>query len=159
MALAPHKAIIRLCLFLLMLLTHSLASANDADRAAAAAVAAAAPVPALLDVILNGSPAAEPVLFLTAADGRLYAAATTFAAWRLRLPTGEPIRFDGDLYYALAAVPGLAVRLDQQNSVDRDRRRRVGLPCPAHQLRRGRGNGDDRAVDRRLSRLRPVRRA
>ncbi len=115
MALAPHKAIIRLCLLLLMLLTHSLASAADADAATAARAAAAVPVPALLSVTLNGSAEADPVLFLKAADGRLLAAAATFAAWRLRLPAGEPIRFEGDLYYPLATVPGLNVRFDERS--------------------------------------------
>ena len=113
MALAPLKAIIRLCLFLLMLLAHSLASANDVDAAATVA-AAGAPVPALLSVTLNGSPEAEPVLFLKAADGRLYAAAAAFAGWRMRLPVGEPLRFERDLYYPLAGGPGLNVRLDER---------------------------------------------
>ncbi len=104
--LAPRKAVLRLCLALLMLLAHTMVRAEAGTPSE--------PVPALLTVTLNGQADAEPVLFLRSGDGTLYAAAASFTAWRLRLPAGEPIRFEGDLYYPLSSLPGLAVRLAEQ---------------------------------------------
>ena len=75
--------------------------------------AAGRPVPALLTVTLNGTATAEPVLFLRGRDGTLYASAEAFAGWHIRLPRGEPTRFEGALYYPLASLPGLNVRLDE----------------------------------------------
>ena len=71
--------------------------------------------PALLDVTLNGQRSADPVQFLQGADGSLYAGARTFAQWRLRTPPETPIRFDGELYYRLSALPALQVRLSEQD--------------------------------------------
>ena len=71
------------------------------------------PVPALLTVTLNGTATPEPVLFLRGRDGTLYAAAEALAGWRIRLPRGEPLRFEGALYYPLTSLPGLDVRLDE----------------------------------------------
>ena len=61
--------------------------------------------PALFEVTLNGERRTEPVLFLQGPDGALYATAATFRQWRIRAPRDAPIRFDGELYYRLSAVP------------------------------------------------------
>ena len=66
---APRKALLKLCLSLLLLFGHVAAWANEEDAMAGR------PVPALLTVTLNGTAAPEPVLFLRGRDGTLYAAA------------------------------------------------------------------------------------
>jgi len=104
---APLKALLRLCLSLLLLFSHVAAWANEDDEAGGR------PVPALLTVTLNGTASPEPVLFLRARDGTLYASASAFAGWRMRLPRGEAVRFEGELFYPLASLPGLHVRLDE----------------------------------------------
>ena len=71
--------------------------------------------PALLEVTLNGQRSPEPIQFLQALDGALYAPARQFAQWRLRTPPETPIRFDGELYYRLAALPALQIRLSEQD--------------------------------------------
>jgi len=69
--------------------------------------------PALLDVTLNGQRAAEPMLFLQSEDGALYASAHSFVQWRLRTPAETPLRYEGELYYRLSALPSLEVRFSE----------------------------------------------
>ena len=104
---APRKALLKLCLSLLLMFGHVAAWANEDDAMAGR------PVPALLTVTLNGTATPEPVLFLRGRDGTLYAAAEALSGWRIRLPRGEPVRFEGALYYPLTSLPGLDVRLDE----------------------------------------------
>jgi len=104
---APRKALLKLCLALLLLFGHVAAWASEDDATAGG------PMPALLTVTLNGTATPEPVLFLRGRDGTLYAAAEALSGWRIRLPRGEPVRFEGALYYPLTSLPGLDVRLDE----------------------------------------------
>lgn len=67
---------------------------------------------ALLEVSVNGQAGAEPMLLLEDAGGALYAPAAAFAAWRLRLPAAPPLRFEGENYYPLAALPDVRVSVD-----------------------------------------------
>jgi outer membrane usher protein len=87
----------------MLLCFSSLASAEEAGTAAL--------VPEFLSVTLNGEAQGEPVLFLSRPDGKLYVSAESFAAWRLRLPPGDPVRFENGLYYPIASLPGLDVRV------------------------------------------------
>ena len=66
--------------------------------------------PALVEVTLNGQQGDEPVLLLEAPDGGLYAPAPAFAQWRLRLPPGQPVRYEGQLYYRISGLPAVRVR-------------------------------------------------
>ncbi len=65
--------------------------------------------PAWLEATMNGQETAEPILFLKGADDAIYASAETLSAWRVRLPSGEPVRFEGDLYYRLDGPGGYRV--------------------------------------------------
>lgn len=49
------------------------------------------PQPMLLAVTVNGQQQGEPLLFLKGEGGSLYAPATAFAKWRLKLPADTPI--------------------------------------------------------------------
>jgi len=69
--------------------------------------------PAFYEVTLNGQRRTEPVMFLQGPDGALYATATTFHQWRIRVPSEPPIRFDGELFYRLTALPSVRVRLSE----------------------------------------------
>ena len=71
--------------------------------------------PALYEVTLNGERRPDPVMFLQGPDGTLYATATTLRQWRIRVPAEDPIRFDGELYYRLSALPSARVRLSEAN--------------------------------------------
>lgn len=70
--------------------------------------------PALLDVTVNGQRTAEPALFLRGEDGALYAAASMFAQWRMRLPAGSPIVHEGDSYYRLDTLSGFRLRVVEE---------------------------------------------
>jgi outer membrane usher protein len=87
--------------------------------------------PALFEVTLNGEGQPEPVLFLQAPDGALYATAATFRQWRIRAPRDAPIRFEGELYYRLSSVPDVRVRLSQQ-----DQSVAIELPATAFETQR-----------------------
>lgn len=55
----------------------------------------------------------DPVVtLLLRADGRLFARRGDFERWRLKLPQANPLRHDGESYYALDALPGIARELD-----------------------------------------------
>ena len=71
--------------------------------------------PAFYEVTVNGERRAEPVLFLQGPDGALYVTAATLHQWRIRVPSEAPIRFDGELYYRLAALSSVRVRLSAQD--------------------------------------------
>ncbi|HEX8525896.1 fimbria/pilus outer membrane usher protein [Allosphingosinicella sp.] len=94
-------AAIRLCL--LPLLLSSAAGAYAADSSAA-------PVfqPTLLDVTVNGQAADEPLLLLQDAGGALYASEATLRQWRIRLPSSEPVRHEGEAYYRIDNLPALS---------------------------------------------------
>lgn len=70
--------------------------------------------PSLVEVTLNGQHSDEPVLLLETADGSLYAPAPAFATWRLRLPPGEPLRYEGQLYYRISGLPAVRVRFARE---------------------------------------------
>ncbi len=82
-----------------LLLAWLLAAGNVA--ALAQSEAARDVYPALLEAVVNGQAGAEPILFLRDADGRLYASAATFSAWRMRLPSSVGISHDGETYHLL----------------------------------------------------------
>ncbi len=71
--------------------------------------------PALFEVTLNGERRPEPALLLQGPDGALYASARTFGEWRLRPPAEAPIRYEGELYYRLAALPAIRLLLSEQD--------------------------------------------
>jgi outer membrane usher protein len=71
--------------------------------------------PALLEVTVNGQRGAEPMLFLRGPDGALYASAAAFGRWRMRPPAGEPIQFEGELYYRVTGQPMLRITLSEQD--------------------------------------------
>ncbi len=52
------------------------------------------------------------VTLLLRADGRLFARRGDFEHWRLGLPQADPLWHDGEAYYALDALPGIASELD-----------------------------------------------
>lgn len=83
--------------------------------APAGATGAAALRPALLEVTVNGQRVAEPALFLQGPDGALYAGAAALSAWRMRLPPGEPIRHEGEIFYRISGQPALDVRYSEQS--------------------------------------------
>lgn len=88
------------------------AIACSAALAQAGVVAGARP--AFLDVTINGEQRPEPVLLLQAPDGGFYASAQVLAQWRLQPPAVEPLMFEGEAYYPLAALPGLQVSFSEQ---------------------------------------------
>ena len=96
-----QRALARLVIGLMAIIsTSALAEAGGADDLR----------PALVEVTLNGQRSAEPVLLLEAPDGSLYAPAPAFSEWRLRLPPGQPLRYEGQLYYRISGLPALRVR-------------------------------------------------
>ena len=55
----------------------------------------------------------DPVVtLLLRADNRLFARRDDFERWRLALPQVDPLWHDGEAYYALDALPGIASELD-----------------------------------------------
>lgn len=52
------------------------------------------------------------VTLLLRADNRLFARRVDFERWRLALPQADPLWHDGEAYYALDALPGIASELD-----------------------------------------------
>lgn len=72
--------------------------------------------PEWLDVQINGH-GAGVTLLLRDADGRLWARREDLVAWRLPLPAAEPVIYNGEPYYPLAALPGLDVRIDEAAQV------------------------------------------
>lgn len=77
--------------------------------------------PALLDATVNGQRSDEPTLFLRGPGGALYVAAETLGRWRMRLPPGEPVRFEGGLFYKISASSAMRVSLseaDQAVTID-----------------------------------------
>lgn len=80
--------------------------------------------PTFLEVTLNGERRPEPVLFLQAPDGALYAAAPVFAEWRMRLPAEPPVEFEGEPYYRLTSLAALRVRIAEQEQA-------VAIDAPA----------------------------
>lgn len=96
-----QRALTKLVIGLMAIIsTSALAQAGGADDLR----------PALVEVTLNGQRGDEPVLLLEAPDGALYAPAPAFAEWRLRLPPGQPLRYDGQLYYRISGLPAVRVR-------------------------------------------------
>lgn len=87
---------------LLLLLVLFLSAPALAENGAAPGYEAA-----LLAVELNGARSDEPILFVRAADGSLYAPAAVFAGWRLRAPRHGAIRRDGETWFPLAGIRGL----------------------------------------------------
>ena len=71
--------------------------------------------PALYEVTVNGERRPEPVMLLQGPDGALYASARSFGEWRLLPPGVPPVRFDGELYYRVSALPSVQVRLSEQD--------------------------------------------
>lgn len=99
---ALYATATRLALFLLLLLTPLAARAQtEALR------------PAFLTVSVNGQPRADSAKFLQGPGGALYASAVALGEWRIRLPEGEPLRFEGDLYYRISSIPGLRVNFSE----------------------------------------------
>ena len=106
------RAATRLCLVLLAATGSAFASAETGGTQAALQ-------PALLDVTVNGQRGAEPILFLRGADGALYASAAAFSQWRMRLPPGEPVRHDGDLFYRITSLSFLNVEFSEEQQAVR----------------------------------------
>lgn len=86
--------------------------------------------PAFLDVTVNGERSAEPVLFLQGPGGALYAPAEMLGRARVRLPPGQPVRFEGQLYYPLA---GLGARIDYS---EKDQAVTIDLSVSAFEVQR-----------------------
>ena len=74
-----------------------------------------APIELLLEVHINQQPWHETDLFLgfgATPNKNLYAKGTDLAHWRLRTPAVTPYIYEGNKYYPLDAIPGIAYRLD-----------------------------------------------
>lgn len=86
---------------------------------AASAAGDAAPPPslrpALLEVTVNGSRMSEPALVFRGDSGALYVSGASLTRWRLRLPPGPPVEFDGEAYYRLDQVDGLRTLVSEQD--------------------------------------------
>ncbi len=88
--------------------------ATSATAAAAQEGDASGLLPALLSATVNGQSSEEPILFLTGPGGRLYASASAFARWRMRLPAGTPVRFENELFYPLGSNDAIRVVYSEQ---------------------------------------------
>lgn len=106
-----RSAAARLAL-LFALLTGSVAAAAQ-DEGGAPAAARAALTPALYDVTINGQASTEPQPFLRDAEGRVYLAASTLRAWRLRVPATGAVQLDGESFFSASALAHLRLTLDE----------------------------------------------
>lgn len=98
----------RVVLLVALALSGGVAQARAAEPVAAAR--AEAPEALWLAVSVNRQ---DPeVTLLLRADGRLFARRVDFERWRLALPQVDPLWHDGEAYYALDALPGIASELD-----------------------------------------------
>jgi outer membrane usher protein len=93
-----QQAATRLLLFLFLFLSVPALAENGAAPGYEAA---------LLAVELNGARSDEPVLFVRAADGSLFAPSAVFAGWRLRAPRHGAISRDGETWFPLSGIRGL----------------------------------------------------
>lgn len=81
-------------------------------RAAEPDAAAQTAPPEALWLAVSINRQAPVVTLLLRADGRLFARRGDFERWRLTLPQADPLWHDGEAYYALDALPGIASELD-----------------------------------------------
>jgi outer membrane usher protein len=66
-----------------------------------------------LAVVLNGQPVSPASLVLRTPGGRLYVRRSDLESWRLRLRRVPRLRYAGEDYLPLAALGGVAYRIDQ----------------------------------------------
>jgi outer membrane usher protein len=67
----------------------------------------------LLMVDINDEQLNETTLFLSGANGELYASEEDLRRWRLLLPKARSLLHDGRPYYRLHAIPGLKYRVNE----------------------------------------------
>jgi outer membrane usher protein len=81
----------------------------------ASTVAQAAPElqDALLSVVVNGSPASEPVALLRDENKRIYAPVSALAAWRLRTGLLPAVTRDGTTYCLINVIAGVSLEVDE----------------------------------------------
>lgn len=98
----------RVVLLVALALSGGVAQARAAEPVAAARVEA----PEALWLAVSVNRQDPEVTLLLRADGRLFARRVDFERWRLALPQVDPLWHDGEAYYALDALPGIASELD-----------------------------------------------
>lgn len=66
-----------------------------------------------LAVVLNGQPVSQAALMLRSGEGRVLVSRTNLRSWRLRIPGTAGLRYEGEEYLPLDAIPVLRYRVDE----------------------------------------------